>query len=205
MLTFPRVKCSCVQSKPIDSKVNILPVFTTSLYHQPLPPAFTMGTCYWFLLPFTTSILDILEVSTISVYTTAVYTTGIYYWCRYHQYILPVQILLVQNLLVQKLPYTIHYRYPLTVQMVIFNIIPVFSMGVYYWFPLVDNTVISYQNIILVYTTMVYTDVLPVYLPPVYYICQMYLLLAHMHQEKPLMPQMLYIESWCYLCDQCSM
>ena len=58
---------------------------TYGIYYQSLPPVFTMGTCYRCLLPFTTSILDILEVSTISVYTTAVYTTGMYYWCRYYQ------------------------------------------------------------------------------------------------------------------------
>ena len=36
-----------------------------------------MGTCYQFLLPFTTNILDILEVSTIGVYTTSVETTSV--------------------------------------------------------------------------------------------------------------------------------
>ena len=50
---------------------------TYGIYYQSLPPVFTMGTCYWCLLPFTTSILDILEVSNISVYTTAVDTTSV--------------------------------------------------------------------------------------------------------------------------------
>ena len=51
--------------------------YTTGLHYWSLPLVFTMGTCYQFLLPFTTSILDILEISIIGVYTTAVYTTGV--------------------------------------------------------------------------------------------------------------------------------
>ena len=52
--------------------------YTIGLHYRSLPPVFTMGTCYWCLLPFPTSILDILEVSTISVDTTGVETT-VYY------------------------------------------------------------------------------------------------------------------------------